>query len=464
MNGRLPSGHPRLDAVLGGGLPAPAITVVAGLPGTGKTILAQQYVFANATPERPAVYVSTVSEPFDKIVRFGQTLSFFDPKAVGRSVFYEDCAPALDADGLAGLTDWLDALLKRRRPGLLVVDSFKALHAYARDTGAFRAFLHELAGRLTALPVSVFWVGEYDPAELATEPEFAVADAILRLSTSVRGERETRVFQVLKLRGSGYLSGLHGYRLSTAGVEVFPRLADVTVANDYHLSDRRTSSGIPELDDMMGGGYWPGTSTLVAGPSGAGKTVTGLHFVFAGLDAGEPGLIATFQENPTQLQRTAAGFGWSLERPDVDVLYRAPIDTYVDQFVYELLDRVDAAGTHRVLIDSIGDLQFAADDEARFRELLYSLVQRCARQGVSVLMTLEVPDFFGITRLSDSGVSHFSDNVLLLQYLRGESQIKRALTVLKTRASLHQPQVRQFTITGVGLTLGEGFSPGQDLT
>src|SRR5215207_4964361 len=125
MSERLSSGHPRLDAVLGGGVPANGINMLIGLPGSGKTILAQQYVFANATPERPALYLATVSEPFDKILRYGQTLAFFDRKAVGRSVFYEDLGTVLNERGLAGVLEQVNTLIKERRPGLIVIDSFK---------------------------------------------------------------------------------------------------------------------------------------------------------------------------------------------------------------------------------------------------------------------------------------------------------------------------------------------------
>ena len=451
--GRVASGNPRLDAILEGGLPAHGINLVVGPPGSGKTVLAQQYVFHNATPQRPALYLTTVSEPLEKVLRYGQTMAFFDAGAVGRAVFYEDVGGLLGAHGLTAVLERVDALLKELRPAIIVIDSFKALTPYATDQGGFRRFLHSLAGRLSAFPVTSLWIGEYDGTELTTAPEFAVADAIVSLSSNRVGQRELRVLQVLKLRGSGFLSGKHAYRLSEVGIDVFPRLADPIDATTYPMAVERISSGIPALDAMLEDGYWPGAATLVAGPTGSGKTLMGLHFIVSGVRRGEPGIIATLQENPTQLQQIAEGFGWSLAEPGIELLARSPVDLYIDQWVYELLAAIERTGARRVLIDSLGDLYFAAGDESRYREYLYSLVQRCSRLGVSLLMTFELPDLFQVAQLSELGVSHVSDNVVLLQYLRQPDAIRRTLTIIKTRASLHQPQVREFTITPEGITL-----------
>lgn len=463
MSDRVSSGSKRLDAILGGGLPSNGINLIIGLPGSGKTILAQQYAFYSATPERPAMYLSTVSEPLEKILRYGQTLSFFDRRAVGTSIFYEDLGGVLNHEGLAGVLDKVGDLLKQRRPGVIVLDSFKALHPYAHRDEDFRRFLHDFAGRLSAFPTTSFWLGEYDYDEMAGSAEFAVADSILWLSTERMGAREMRVLQVLKLRGSDFLSGRHAYRLAAHGVEVFPRLADPGVHERYELADTRISSGIPLLDEMVGSGYWPGASTLVAGPSGSGKTLMGLHFIFEGARNGEPGVIATLQEDEAQLERIVNGFGWSLDEEGVTLMYRAPVDIYLDEWVHELLETVQATGARRVMIDSLGDLRATSSDETRFREYIYSLLQRCSRQGTSVIMTQEVAELFGITRLSEFGISHVSDNVILLQFLRGHSRVKRGVTVMKTRASSHDPQIREFEITSDGFVVGEHFPAEQDL-
>jgi circadian clock protein KaiC len=454
MTDWISTGTARLDSVLGGGLPRNAITLVVGLPGSGKTILAQQCVYANARAERPAIYFSTVSEPLEKVLRFGQTLSFFDPPAVGSRVVYDELGPVLGDRGLAGVLDRVRELIQERQPGIIVIDSFKALRPYAGDDGQFRQFLHALTGMVTAFPVTSLWVGEYESSEIAVAPEFAVVDAILALGGSQTAERSTRMLQVLKLRGSDFLSGSHSYRLSADGIAAYPRLADPASEATYNLGRERGSSGIKALDDMLADGYWPGASTLIAGPTGAGKTLMGLHFVFSAARQGDHGLIATLQENPTQLERIVNSFGWSLRDDNVTLMYRSPVDLYVDEWVYDLLDTVEAVGANRIFVDSLGDLQAASPDSLRFREYIYSLLHRCSRQGVSVMMTYEIPELYGATRLTEYGAPHLVDNVVLLQYKGFDAtSITRALTVLKTRASAHDPRTQEFDITPKGITL-----------
>jgi circadian clock protein KaiC len=297
------------------------------------------------------------------------------------------------------------------------------------------------------------WVGEYDDTEIGFVAEFAVADAILDLTTARSGQRDIRFLEVKKLRGSSFRSGQHAYRLTADGMHLFPRLADTPISEDYPLDSVRASSGIPALDDMLGDGYWPGASTLVAGPTGSGKTLMGLHFIINGARQGEPGVIATLQENATQLERVARGFGWSAEEPGVELMYRSPVDIHIDEWAYELMRTVKRAGARRILVDSLTDLRTAAPDNTRFREFAYSLLQRFARQGVSVMLTFEIPDLFGADRLSEDAVSPLSDNVVLLSYLRDADLIRRTMSVIKTRASHHDPAVRRFLIGPQGIVL-----------
>jgi circadian clock protein KaiC len=463
MTARLSSGDAGLDLILGGGLPANGINLITGLPGSGKTLLCQQFNFTCATPERPAVYLSTVSEPFDKMIRYAQTLSFFDREAIGRSIFYEDLGAAVTANGgLTAVAGRVRALLDERRPGLVTIDSFKALAAFAEDPRAFRSFLHHLAALLSTFPATCFWVGEYGEDEARTAPEFAVADGILSLATERANERTLRLIQITKLRGSDFRSGRHAYRLSEDGITVFPRLADPVSQAGYQVGAGRLSTGIAPLDRMLDDGYAPGSSTLVAGAAGVGKTLMGLHFIVDGVAAGEPGVIATLQENPSQLKQLARGFGWSLGDERAAIMYRSPNDVYIDEWVYALLDLVERTDARRVLIDGLSDLQYATPDPIRFREFIYSLTQRLARLGISPIMTSEVPELFHVGRLAEYGISHLSDNVILLQYLRHDTRLRRTVTVLKSRASAHDAAIREFDITADGIVLGEPIARGRD--
>lgn len=459
MIDRLPTGQSRFDGVLGGGLPRNAITLIIGVPGSGKTILAQQIVFHNATAASPALYLSTVTEPFDKILRYGQSLTFFDVAAVrdGR-VVYQDLGGALLDGGLDAALATLARYLKESRPSIVVIDSIRALRAFAKDDGAYRLFLDAMTRQLSASATSVIWIDEYPRHNAQDAAEFAVADAIIALDIKQLGEREQRTVQVLKLRGSAFRSGQHSYRLSAEGFNVFPRLADELNLSSYAMGATRISSGVPALDEMLGEGFWPGASTLVVGPTGVGKTLVGLHFLFEGTRHGENVIHATFQENQTQLERIAGGFGWSLQDPHVSVLSSSPVDVYIDEWVYQLLDLAESKQATRIVIDSLPDVMAAAGEPTRFREWMFSLVQRCTRRGISLMMTLEVNELYAISRITEHGLSHLADNVIILQYDQDGAtrRVMRTLTVLKTRATRHDPTVRHYEITSEGLSLAEG--------
>jgi circadian clock protein KaiC len=453
---RVSTGNSRLDEVLGGGLVMDAITLVVGAPGTGKTILAEKCLFTNATPERPGLYLSTVSEPFDKLLRYGQSLEFFDVAELNRAVFYDDLGNAVHQDGLGGVLERIDTLIKQLQPGIVVIDSFKALRSFAADQAEFRRFLHDLAGRFTALAISSLWVGEYEPSEATDSPEFAVADAVIGLETKRTAERSIRYLSVRKLRGSDFLSGDHVYRITAAGLVVFPRLADVIpTSDDAARVGGRVSTGIAALDAALEDGYWAGSTTLIAGPSGAGKTLMGLHFLFASADHDDAGILVTFQENRAQLARVVGRFGWSIDEPNVTIMARSPVDMYIDELIYDVLEQIEVTGARRVVIDSLNDLIIAAPDAMRLREFLYSFVQRCAALGVNVMFTFETTELFRITRISELGMSHIADNVILLQHVQDGSRMRRALSVLKSRASVNSAVISEFIISGDGITLGE---------
>jgi circadian clock protein KaiC len=276
---------------------------------------------------------------------------------------------------------------------------------------------------------------------------------VLWLTSARTHERDLRLLEVMKMRGSDFLSGKHAYRLSADGVRIFPRLADPAESSDYSFDGNRISSGLEALDDLLDAGYRSGSATLVAGPSGAGKTVFGMQFTFEGVKNHEKSIFTTFEENPSQLARTAAGFGWSFEDPDVSVMYRSSVDLYLDEWVYDLLEQIESEKASRVFVDGMASLRNAASDGTRFREYIYSLVQRCSRQSVSLMMSLETPELFGVARLSDVALSQLADNVILLQFIRHPNEYRRGLTLLKTRGGRTDPYLREYAIDSDGIRI-----------
>jgi circadian clock protein KaiC len=275
---RIKTGNPQADEILGGGFPCNSINILMGQPGTGKTIFAEQLLFHNAKGERPLLYVTTLSEPMNKVVSYVQRFDFFDPGQLGGVIQYEDLGPALSEHGPGALTDWLKDAIKTRSPKVIVIDSFRAIHDLAMSTDDTRRFMSNIAGLLSAYDVTAFLLGEYTQDDIRQFPEFAVADAIVELARQPRSSRDERFMRVLKLRGSSYREGQHAFRITDAGLELYPRLVAPRVPEKYESSVDRIPTGVHGLDDILGGGLLTGSTTLVVGMTGSGKTTLALQF------------------------------------------------------------------------------------------------------------------------------------------------------------------------------------------
>jgi len=453
---RLSTGISELDQVLFGGFPTNTLNIIMGAPGTGKTILAEQITFANSSPQSPALYLTTLSEPLEKFISHGQTYAFFDPSKVAESVFYEDLGLIVRERGIAALPDIVTEMLIARRPRLIVIDSFKALMELIEESPEQRTVLFDLASVLGAYQCTSFIVGEYTEEMMADLPEFAVADAILSLLKHATGVREHRFLKIEKLRGSQSLPGMHAFAIRDSGIEVFPRLLTPQTSPDYDLDVERVSTGIKGLDDMVAKGFWRGSTTLVAGPNGSGKTVIGLHFIREGILRNEPGVYVGFQENPVQLARIITNFGWDsaamFRDENFEHMYRSPVEMQLDNVATELMRRVRGGKIKRVVIDALGDLRKSSSDEQRFSEFMYALTQWFAVQNVTCLMTFGL--HYGVQGqdVSDEEISNLSDNIVLLRFQQGP-EVKRAVRIIKTRGSTHDHREQIIDISNKGMRI-----------
>lgn len=448
---KISTGIPSLDSVLYGGLPRNSVNVIAGPPGTGKSILAQQIIFHNARQEANAPYLVTVSEPTVKMLRYNQRFSFFDAERVGSNVIYLDVGSTLLDGGLEEVERQIEQYIEQYTPTLLAIDSFKALDEVAQDAPRLREFAYRLAIRLTSWGTTTLMVGEYTREDINAAPIFAIADGIFFLDHASRGMQTERYLEVLKLRGEGYFAGKHPFSIDRDGITVFPRLTTPTQVEPYPVGERRISLGVPGLDEMTHEGVLSATSTLVAGSAGTGKTLLALHFLLAGIREGEPGLLITFQETPSMLRAFSRSFGWNLEQAERDgllhLLYSSPVEMGVDQHAYVIREALARTGARRVAMDSLKDIELATHDKVRYKDYIYSLVNDFRRQGITSLLTSEIPEMFGNFTVSEFGASFVTDNVILLRYVEIEGRVARALSVLKMRGSDHDKSVREFHIT-----------------
>ena len=453
---RIPTGNQQADEILGGGFPVDSINVVMGQPGTGKTIFIEQLIFHNASDDRPILYLTTMSEPLPKVVRYLQQFPFFDEEKIGTEVVYEDIGAELAAGGIDALGPRVQESVKTLGPKIIVIDSFKAIHDLAPSVPAMRKMLYELSGLLSAYEATTFLVGEYGEEHVALLPEFAVADGIIQFSRKELGARDERYLRVRKLRGSRYREGIHGFRITDRGLDIYPRLVSPEYPKTYIALKDRVSSGVPALDEMLGGGLWRGSSMLLAGPSGSGKTTLGLQFVLEGMRSDEPCVYANFQENPSQLASVIHGYGVDVDeaaRKGLHLIYRSPVELQIDSILVELFRLVTENNIRRVVIDAIGDLATASSDPQRLHEYLYALMQHLTVRGVTSIFVMETAGVLvGESAFEGSRLSYLSDALVLLE-LTSRKPITRTIRVIKARGSAHDQQPHDFQITAKGVEL-----------
>jgi circadian clock protein KaiC len=400
------------------------------------------------------LYLTTLSEPLDKVIKYLQQFKFFDVEKIGTVIRYEGLGPDLAADGVGALLPKIKNAIKTLSPKLIVIDSFKAIHDLAKSTHEMRLMLYEVAGLLAVYNVTVLLVGEYRHEDVALFPEFAVADGIIELARNSRGTHDERYLRVFKLRGSAYRQGAHAFDITPDGLKVYPRLVSPGAAASYKRSPRRIPSGVPGLDHMLAGGIPAGTATLVAGPTGSGKTTMAIQFIVEGLRQGERCLLINFQENPTQLAHQVKEIGGVLGgevHGRLELLYYSAVELSIDRIVVSIFEALRQGPIGRVVIDAIGDLGIAASDAQRMHDYLYALVQHFAVLGVTSLLTLETDPPILVVDVNHGRLSHMTDNIVFLELRPKDGVFGRTLRVAKSRGVSHDLQPRDMQIDARGL-------------
>lgn len=459
MKQRLSTGLAELDLVLGGGLEPGSVTVLAGPAGTGKTILAHQICCASATEDRKAVYYTTLSEPHAKLVEHLEPFSFFEPKDLGPKIDHIHLGDFLDQADDEGLQPMMDEIVRQalnEKPAIVVIDSVKMLRDFATER-ELRKALYRMTSRIAHSNTVLLLVGEYSPQELDSGAEFALADGIVQLCYEPREPVDRRWMRIIKMRGGSHLEGKHTFHIGPGGFQVFPRVETIAPAEMPDFSGRLTS-GVPGLDELLGGGIPKGDSTLILGQPGAGKSICSLRFIADGLTNSERCLYITFQDTAGQLVGMAEGFGWDFKaaheagRLTISHVPMGCLD--LDVLAAVVREELAAGQIGRVVIDSLAEMVFAARESERFPAYMRSLMGLIRAAGASLLVTSETTTL-GPAKEPLSGILFLFHNVIQLRYLERHSKVGRALNIVKMRNSNHDTGIYLCTITSEGLHIGE---------
>jgi circadian clock protein KaiC len=459
---KVPTGVPGLDDILGGGIPEFSLNIIAGTPGCGKTTLAHQIVFANATPKKPALYFTVLGEPAIKMLRYQQQYSFFDASKLGKAIRFINLADDVLEQDLNAVLEDIIKQVTAINPGIVVVDSFRTVVRKAMSSAGeleMQSFIQRLAQFLTSWEATTFLVGEYVSDEMRDNPLFTVADGLIWLSQVTERNSVVRKLQIIKLRGQASVPGLHTIRIGNSGLQAYSRTLGLIGSKTKPVRRRRLSIGIPELDQMLGGGILEGDSLLVAGPSGTGKSALATQFIAEGLRNGEPGIMAIFEERPEGYTHRAGTFGLNLKTPQqkgkLETLYLRPLDLSVDETMQAILDAIARIGAKRLVIDSLVgfEMALAPGFRADFRESLYRMIGALTGAGITILSTVEVEDTFTALSFSHYTISFLTDDIIRMRYVEIDGQLRKVIVVIKMRGGNHSKDIREYVITDKGVVV-----------
>ncbi len=464
---RLLTGVPGLDSLLGGGIPEFSFNLIAGTPGSGKTTLAHQIMFSQANLNNRALFFTVLGEPALKMLRYQQQFPFFDIDKINESIRYVNLSADLLGGDFERVLSSIAEEVKNYAPSLVFVDSFRSVVQSAKQmkqgVSELQYFVQQLGMQMTSWQATTFLIGEYLTPESESNPVFTVADGILWLSQNLQHNSTVRKIQVVKMRGQAQVPGLHTFRISDEGIQVFPRAiikhdATAMPAIKVLTGEKRVPMGVPGLDEMLGGGLPAGYSLLLVGPSGSGKTILATEFLAEGIRRGEPGVIAAFEKSPSQLLNNKLQA--LIKAGQVGVIDTRSLDLSIDETLHDLIAMINRMQAKRVVIDSLSgfELALAPEFSEDFRGSLYRLIAELTDMGVTILMTSELEDRYTDLRFSPFGSAFLADAIIVQRYVEIDGEFKRVISVIKVRGSSHSKDIRLFDITDKGIIIGETLS------
>ena len=471
---RIPSGVPGLDEVLQGGLPRGALLLIEGPPGSGKTTFGLQFLLQGIREGETCLLASN-AETLEQLKSIAASHAW-TLDGIHVTEFTEPAAGTGDDEGsgytlfpeaevdLGETLQHLFAEIERLRPTRLVLDTISVLRILAPTPGFYRKQLRRIRDFMLAQSCTTLMLDEASRTDEKDVRSQTLADGIIDFELlDFKYGADRRQLRVRKLRGCSYFSGTHDFNIVTGGLVVFPRL--VARAHAEIPNFEPLTSGVAQIDGLLGGGLPRGSCTLVMGPAGSGKSTIATVYAMAAAKRGEHCSILLFDESAESHIARSQGLGFdiaaAIEAGRMRVKDLDPAELSLGQIAHLLVRQVEEDNVGLIVIDTLnGYLQSAAGEQAVFLHLR-ELISYLNRRRVVTLLTLTEHGILGSDRSTPIDVSFLADNVILLRYFEARGAIRQALSVVKKRTGQHERTIRELTLKPGGISVGE---PLEDLT
>lgn len=466
---KLATGIEGFDLIANGGLPRGRTTMVAGTAGSAKTIFAVQFLAAGIIGSRePGIFVTfeeTAEDIRSNMLGFGWDIAAWEAEGLWHFI---DAAPrpgdptVVTGDyDLGALLTRIEHSVRRLNATRLSMDSLDGIFLQFDDPGVIR---HEIFGILSALKrigVTAVVTAERtsDSGDISRyRIEEFVADNVVILRNTLEQEKRRRTIEILKFRGTYHQKGEFPFTVTTDhGVVVLPLSA---IELEQRSSEVRVTSGNPDLDRMCGGGFFRDSIILLSGATGTGKTLSTMEFIAGGVKAGEKSLLLAFEESHDQLFRNARGWGIDFSSMEAQgrlkVVCVYPEAASLEDHLITIKNEIEAFRPNRVAVDSLSALERVASLKS-FREFVIGLTSFIKHQEIVGLFTATSDRLLGGESVTETHISTITDSIILLRYVEMFGEMRRGLTVLKMRGSMHDKEIREFKIDGKGLHIGPPF-------